>query len=136
MRKIPRVGHIGFWVRLIADQMAADLRRRTGALGFKVSEWTLLQAVARAEEMTGAELVRRTGMSKALVSLLVEELENRALIQRVETLDDRRRLPIQLSFLGRELMPELDRVADENEARFFGGLSLECRAAVLSTVRD
>src|SRR5438067_535282 len=64
-----------------------------------VAQYLVLQAVADGE-VVGAELARRTAVSSAAVSQLLDALETAGLVERRRLADDRRRQPVALTGRG------------------------------------
>lgn len=125
--------HLGFWLRLVSNQVSDSFRRRLEAAGCSVTEWVALRTLHDAPT-THAALVTALGMTKGAVSKVVDRLEDRGLVTR-RTGDDRRSQALSLTAKGRALVPELARLADENDATFFDPLTAGQRRALLRTLK-
>jgi MarR family transcriptional regulator, temperature-dependent positive regulator of motility len=68
-----------------------------------VAQYLALQAIAE-DEVVSAELARRTAVSAAAVSQLIDTLEDSRLLARTARTDDRRRQPLVLTELGRKTL--------------------------------
>src|SRR5947209_11151447 len=64
-----------------------------------VAQYLVLQAVAEAD-VAGSDLARRTAVSPAAVSQLLDALESADLVERLRLADDRRRQPLVLTKRG------------------------------------
>ena len=83
---------------------AIDLRSRQlmQEAGFTGPQLLLMQALATAEEMTAGDLARRVNLSQGTITSILDRLEKRALIQRIRSHTDRRRIFVSLTSEGRE----------------------------------
>lgn len=125
--------HLGFWLRLVSNQVSDSFRRRLEAAGCTVTEWVALRTLHDAPAPHAA-LVTALGMTKGAVSKVVDRLETRGLVTR-RTGEDRRSQALSLTAKGRALVPELAQLADENDAVFFGPLTAAQRRALLRTLK-
>jgi DNA-binding MarR family transcriptional regulator len=64
-----------------------------------VAQYLVLQAVAEGD-VAGSDLARRTAVSSAAVSQLLDTLETADLVERLRLADDRRRRPLVLTKCG------------------------------------
>ncbi len=126
--------HLGFWLRLVSNQVSDTFRKRLEAAGCSVTEWVAMRTLHDAPA-THAALVSALGMTKGAVSKVVVRLEARGLVARRPG-DDRRSQALSLTAKGRTLVPELARLADENDTAFFGPLTAAQRRALLRTLRE
>lgn len=67
-------------------------------------------------------MARFTGIDPGAVSRLVDRHVGKGLMTRSADPASRRRLQLSLTGAGRALVPDLIRIADENDERFFGAL--------------
>ena len=83
---------------------AIDMRSRRlmQEAGFTGPQLLVLQALARAEEMSAGDLARKVNLSQGTVTSILDRLEKRALIQRVRSDSDRRRIFVSLTEEGRQ----------------------------------
>lgn len=83
---------------------AIDMRSRRlmQEAGFTGPQLLVMQALARANEMTTGDLARQVNLSQGTVTSILDRLEKRALIQRERSHTDRRRIFVSLSEQGRE----------------------------------
>lgn len=115
--------HIGFWLRFVSNHVSASFARRVEAHGVTVSEWVALRTLYERGELAPMALVEALGMTKGAVSKLVARLEAAQWLSRASDDQDGRAQRITLTATGRKLVPKLARIADENDAAFFGHLS-------------
>jgi DNA-binding MarR family transcriptional regulator len=136
----PRVSeleaHLGFWLRFVSNHVSGRFRRLVEQNGVTVSEWVALRALYASEFTTSTALIESLGMTKGAVSKLLARLELKKLARRSADSEDGRVQRLSLTQTGRALVPQLAALADENDAHFFGGLSLATRRTLARALRD
>jgi DNA-binding MarR family transcriptional regulator len=75
------------------------------------------------------------GMTRGAASKLVDRLLAKGLVTRQDRTDDRRFQDIALTPAGRQLVPGLAAIADENDAEFFAPLTVREREILIATMR-
>jgi DNA-binding MarR family transcriptional regulator len=69
------------------------------------------------------EVARRLGVDRTTMVVLIDELENKGLVQRRQDPDDRRRNVVALTDVGRTTLRGATSASDEAERRLLGPLS-------------
>ena len=85
----------------------------------------MLRSLYGNDAIAPTALADRMGMTKGAISKLAGRLLEKGLIERDGNPDDKRGHSLSLSIAGAEKVPVLARLADENDAAFFGVLSGE-----------
>ena len=85
-------------------RLARNLRRETEALGVTSHQVTLLWLVRSRPGLSLRELASEEGISAPSLSGHVDRLEAAALLRRVRSSDDRRRVGLELTAEGRALL--------------------------------
>jgi DNA-binding MarR family transcriptional regulator len=127
--------HLGYWLRFVSNHVSYRFQRLVEAKGVTVSEWVVLRRMYGSEEIAAGALVKSIGMSKGAISKLVERLHRKKLLSRVVDTGDRRHHALRLTGAGAALVPELAKLADENDARFFGHLPKAARRQLLQSMQ-
>lgn len=85
------------------------------AAGLSVVEYTVLDALSRQDgwHMRMQQLARATALSPSATTRLVNRLEERGLLTRIDCLDDRRGIYTELTAGGHELLDSARPVHDE-----------------------
>ena len=96
----------------------------------------LMRQLLDVDALAPSRLAERMGMTRGTVSKLAERLIAKSLVSRAPDPGDGRAQILSLTPAGRRLTPELAVLADRNDAEFFGGLSLEDRAALERVLRS
>jgi DNA-binding MarR family transcriptional regulator len=122
--------HLGYWLRFVSNQVSHAFSLKVAAHGVTVAEWVMLRELYDGDAMVPSALAERLGMTRGAISKLADRLAAKALLVRVPGKVDRRYQDLALTAAGRELVPTLSELADQNDAEFFGHLSLEDRAII------
>jgi DNA-binding MarR family transcriptional regulator len=138
-KKLPEVSrlkaHVGFWMRLVSNQVSHTFARKLRASGVTVAEWVILREMFEGSAVTSPSLVaERTGLTRGAVSKLIERLLNKGLVTRREAAGDRRYQDIELTPDAITLVPRLGKLADDNDEKFFGVLPKVEREALRQTL--
>lgn len=115
--------HLGFWLRFVSNHVSGEFKRLVEARGVSVSEWVALRQLHDDGSSTAATLMQALGMTKGAISKVITRLEAKQLIERIWLEDDRRAQALALTAAGRQLVPKLTALADQNDARCFGHLA-------------
>lgn len=91
-------------LRPVLLRLARELRKETEQLGITARQATLLWLVKRSPGLSLAELAAEEGISPPALSGHVDRLERAALIVRVRSTDDRRRVGLRLTEEGARLL--------------------------------
>lgn len=131
----PLEAHLGFWLRYVSNQVSHAFAQRLEQRGITVAEWVVLRELFDGDMIPSA-LAERLGMTRGGISKLADRLTAKALIARRPNGDDRRYQALALSSAGKALVPELARIADDNDAEFFAHLTPDQRNAIEFVMRD
>ena len=127
----PLHAHLGFWLRLVSNQVSGRFRQLLEEQGSSVSEWVALSALSRQSGTTHADLIRALGMTKGAASKIVSRLEAQGLARRQQASDGSRTQVLSLTPRGRALVPRLAALADQNVAggHFLSAITLHSETA-------
>lgn len=87
----------------VADTNARALARRTG---LTLAQMIVLEIVAEDDRTTPKEIARRSGVSQATITSLLDKLEGRDLISRRRSEQDRRLMRVAATEKGRKLLAD------------------------------
>jgi DNA-binding MarR family transcriptional regulator len=114
--------HLGYWLRLVSIQVAATFAPALQERGLSVAEWIALSRIGATAGLSCAELAAAMGMTRGAISKVLDKLQHKEWIARAVSEADSRVQVLSLTRRGRRRLPELSRIADGNDAHFFGGL--------------
>lgn len=132
----PLDAHLGFWLRFVSNHVSHAFQSKVEAHGVTVAEWVVLRQLLALGEVPPSRLAEEMGMTRGGVSKLVERLHAKKLVSRSAGGNDKRFQSVGLTAAGKKLVPKLAKLADENDAEFFGHLTGEQRDAVTDLLKD
>lgn len=127
--------HLGYWMRFVSNHVSSSFEKKLEEHGIGVAEWVVLRHLYESTLSPGV-LAEMTGMTKGAISKLLDRLFHKGLIERLESLKDRRFQEIKLSKEGKRLLPKLATLADMNDEQFFGHLSDEKKQWLIETLKE
>lgn len=131
----PLKAHVGFWMRLVSNQVSSAFAQKLEATDVTVAEWVVLREMTGGDATTSPSTVADlTGLTRGAVSKLIERLLRKGYVTRQESSSDRRRQVIELTPAAVALVPKLAKLADENDEAFFGVLSQGERQVLRQTL--
>jgi DNA-binding MarR family transcriptional regulator len=129
--------HLGYWLRCLSNFVSHSFAERLEKQDISVAQWVVLRTLydSSGSGVTLNEAAAQVGVDKSSLSRMVERLVQKRLVNRTEG-DDRRSLGLTLTAAGKKLVPQLARLADENDAAFFHTLNPKQRAEFLATIKQ
>ncbi len=130
MTKVNRVpaskltDHLGFWLRLVSNNVSYAFARKLEMSGVTVAEWVVLREMyGEKDETSPSAVAELTGLTRGAISKLISRLLEKDLVTRNESNSDRRYQNIKLTVKAIKLVPKLASLADQNDNEFFSLLS-------------
>ncbi len=128
--------HAGYWLRFVSNHVSHAFAQKVEAHGVTVAEWVLLREMLDTGAANPSQLAESLGMTRGTVSKLVERLSHKNLAVRCSSANDRRYHTVDLTTAGKQIVPILARLADENDHEFFGHLKPDERAQFVQLLQD
>lgn len=136
MQKISHLeDHLGYWLRIVSSYVSHDFNKKLKEREFTIAEWVLLRLLYESQEMTPGNLAEVTGITRGAVTKVIDKLLEKDLVQRIESLEDRRFQLLRLTRKGQSLVPSLAKLADENEKSYFSFLSKEEQRMIIHILK-
>ncbi|MFB2550150.1 MarR family winged helix-turn-helix transcriptional regulator [Ensifer soli] len=132
----PLTRHTGYWLRLVSNHVSQAFARRVEERGVTVAEWVVLRDLFDHGALAPGHLAVKIGWTRGAISKLADRLLAKGLIHRQADPQDGRGQILSLTAAGRALVPDLARCADENDAAFFGHLTVEDRQLLDRLLKD
>jgi DNA-binding MarR family transcriptional regulator len=125
----------GFLLVQLAAHRHRRFAERLAPLGLHPRHFGMLSHLAASEGSSQQALSELLGIHRSAVVALVDDLEQRGLAQRRRDPVDRRAYTLYLTEPGRELLTELERVAEEDEAELLVALNASERSQLISLLQ-
>lgn len=109
-------------LRPVLLRVARELRKETEQLGITARQATLLWLVKRSPGLSLAELAAEEGISPPAMCGHVDRLQKAGLLERVRSLEDRRRIGLRLTDEGARMLRRVRARRTTWLARRLGGL--------------
>lgn len=131
----PLETHVGYWMRLVSNQVSGAFARSLGQRDISVAEWVALNQIARQKDVTSSALAASMSMTRGALSKILDKLETKGLVARKDNPDDNRAQLLSLTREARRVLPALTKIADHNDAHFFSVLNAKERDALNAILR-
>lgn len=128
--------HVGYWLRYVSNHVSGAFQQNLTSSGVTVAEWVALRKLYRLGRTSPSVLADTLGMTRGAVSKLLDRLVNKKLVDRQGAEHDKRCQEIELTASGRNLVPTLARIADQNDEVFFSHLSPAQREMLISLLKE
>jgi DNA-binding MarR family transcriptional regulator len=128
--------HLGYHLRFVSNHVSQAFAAKLAGRGVTVAEWVVLRELYERDGVAPSTLADSLNMTRGGVSKLVERLCARSLLTRDTGTGDQRYQQLRLTDAGRELVPELAALADQNDAEFFGHLTPDDRRHLQDTLEE
>lgn len=111
---------LGGWLRTLSNTVSRSFQKTLESSDVSVVEWVILRSLhASGAPLAPSDIAQDIGLTRGAVSKLVDRLIAKGLVTRTESLSDRRYQVIDLTNSGRDLIPNLFRIAKANDETFF-----------------
>jgi DNA-binding MarR family transcriptional regulator len=127
--------HIGYWLRCLSNFVSHTFAEKLAHEDISVPQWVVLRTLYDNDSVTLNEAADLVGVDKSTLSRMIERLVQRGLVNRSEGAD-RRSLGLSLTPTARKLVPQLAKLADQNDEEFFKTLSTKQREVFLGTIKQ
>jgi DNA-binding MarR family transcriptional regulator len=127
--------HLGYWLRQVSNHVSQSFARRLDGKGVTTAEWVLMRVLYESDGLAPTCVAEQMGMTRGAISKLADRLIEKDMLARADNPDDKRGHTLSLTAKGRGLLPELGRLADENDEAFFRGLTPAERSRLEGTLR-
>lgn len=132
----PLDAHLGFWLRFVSNQVSSRFEKKLEERGITATEWVAMRTLYESSNTTHAALIDALGMTKGAASKVITKLEQKGLAERHLAEDKAREQVVLLTGSGKQLLPKLAALADENDQFFFGHLNDAQRSELMTTMKD
>lgn len=127
--------HLGYWLRMVSNQVSQAFAKRLEATDVTVAEWVVMRELFDVEALSPSRLADKMGMTRGAISKLAERLVDKQLVRREASTEDKRAQSLALTDDARRLVPVLTALADENDADYFGHLTPDEREVLIGVLK-
>lgn len=127
--------HLGYWLRQVSNAVSRSFAARLEGMGVTTAEWVVMRVLHDEAALAPSRIAERMGMTRGAISKLADRLVDKGMVARVADPADRRAQVLSLTARGRALVPDLARLADENDEAFFHQLTDAEREALAAILR-
>jgi DNA-binding MarR family transcriptional regulator len=119
---------IAFLLSQVGAHASARFAERLAPLGLKPPHAGILGAILRADGLSQQALGERLGMFPSRLVAIIDELEERGLVERRDSPTDRRSYALYLTEAGRDALEQIGRVGREHQDALCAALDESERA--------
>ncbi len=127
--------HIGYWLRLVSNEVSGAFARALQQRHISVAEWVAMNQLGTSAGVTPARLAAAMGMTRGAVSKVLEKLKTKKLVSRTRSPVDSRVQLLSLTEQARRILPRLTEIADSNDRHFFAALGPDEQASLRHLLR-
>ena len=124
-----------FLLSQLGFHVAQTFAARLAPLGIAPNHFGLLMHLERNEGNTQQQLADALGIHRKVMVGLLDDLEERDLVERRRHPDDRRAHAVHLTGAARKLLPRVRRVADQHEDEILTPLDVDERARLVTVLQ-
>lgn len=129
-------GHLGYFMRRAQIWVFQDFIRTLKRIDVSPAQYSVLVVTGANQGLSQTELAATLGIERARLVRLLHRLEERGLIQRLQSSADGRRHALQLTTPGRTLLARAKTLAARHEKRLHEKLGGDRHKMLLQTLRD
>ncbi|MEO3746556.1 MarR family winged helix-turn-helix transcriptional regulator [Plantactinospora sp. B5E13] len=131
----PLVGRANFLLSQLGFHIAQTFAARLAPLGIAPNHFGLLMHLGHGEGSTQQQLADVLGIHRKVMVGLLDDLEERGLVERRRHPHDRRAHAVHLTDAARELLPRASRVADQHEDEILAPLDAAEREQLVAVLQ-
>ena len=129
-------GHLGYFVRRLQVWVFQDFIRTLAPIDISPAQFSALVVIGANRGLSQADLASTLGIERARMARLLQRLEARGLITRLQSSADGRRNTLQLTPAGRTTLARAKTLAAEHESRLAEKLGRERHEMLIPALRD
>lgn len=131
----PLTERAGFLISQLGFYAASRFAERLAPLGLQPRHFGLLTHLSQADGQTQQRLADTMGIHRNVMVGLIDDLEDRGLVQRRRHPADRRAHAVHLTAAARDLLVQAQQAADEHDAELLAPLHDADRACLIALLQ-
>lgn len=129
-------GHLGYFVRRLQVWVFQDFIRTLAPIDISPAQFSVLVVISANRGLSQADVAATLGIERARMARLLQRLEVRGLVKRLQSSADGRRNALQLTPTGRTVLARAKVLAAQHESRLTEKLGRERHEMLIGTLRD
>lgn len=111
-----------FWINRLSGVMKEQFNQQLEEQDVTWPQWMILNVLHNHLADTPAQIADNIGVDRSAVTRLLDRLESKSLIQRVHDGLDRRSVKIFITEIGKALIADLNKAAEQHQTNFLNEL--------------
>jgi DNA-binding MarR family transcriptional regulator len=120
----------------VSNHVSYAFARKLEGRDVTVAEWVVMRELYGEDALAPSRLADKLSLTRGAISKLAERLITKGLVTRASDVSDGRAHTLALTAKGRNLIPKLATLADQNDAEFFDHLTAQERATVERVLKE
>ena len=116
-------GHLGYLLKHVQLRFFELTAAALAPAGINGREAAVLRAIDNPHPLAQGEIARRMGIDRTTMVALIDDLQERGLVQRRQDPDDRRKNVVELTDAGQDITRQATRIGEQAERTFLSPLS-------------
>lgn len=114
--------HLGYLLKHVQLRFSELTAAVLAPMGINGREAAVLRAIDNPDPLAQGEIARRMSVDRTTMVALIDDLQERGLVQRRQDPEDRRKNVVELTDAGQEITRQATRAADQAERTFLSPL--------------
>jgi DNA-binding MarR family transcriptional regulator len=114
--------HLGYWLRRVSNHVSGAFAQALETKHASVAEWVVICRIGARPGITPGEIAKTLDLTRGAVSKIIDKLEAKNWITRSTKPEDSRVQLLSLTRSGNRILPQMAKIADENDRKFFAVL--------------
>lgn len=115
--------HLGYLLKHVQLRFSELTAAALTPAGINGREAAVLRAIDNPQPLAQGEIARRMGIDRTTMVALIDDLQERGLVQRRQDPDDRRKNVVELTDAGQDITRQATRAGEQAERIFLSPLS-------------
>lgn len=111
-----------FWISRLASAMQEQFNRDLEAMDVTWPQWMVMNVLNHSGVDTPAKIAEHIGVDRSAVTRLLDRLEKKGFLHRVNDQVDRRSVKVEITEPGKMLLTHMDQLAEKHQRSFLGEL--------------
>ena len=129
-------GHLGYFIRRLQVWVFQDFIRTLATIDIRPAQYSVLVVIAANPGASQSQIATTLGIERARLARLLNKLEKRGLVERLESPSDARSHALRLTRDGNRMLKRAKTLATMHETRLAETLGPERRKTLIDCLRD